>query len=182
MLIWNRWNKELTGRIYFNIYRKKPTHTPDTPHVHPLSWQLEWTNQKHFYCFLLKSVRENLVPGFPRALRPWSSCAEEFWDREWCCVCYLNSESAFLIFALSTLSVTSPCFGSWSQSNAVLSSVCWMGVGAGTRALLESSCACLVAARPRASICVSTVNAQNWEKIDSTESIDDYNVDKKKLF
>ena len=34
----------------------------------PLSCKLEWTNQKHFYCFFLKPVRDNLAPGFPRAL------------------------------------------------------------------------------------------------------------------
>ena len=68
MLFWNRWNQESAGRVYFNISREKPAHTPDTPHVQPLSCKLEWTNQKHFYCFLRKPVRDNLAPGFPRAL------------------------------------------------------------------------------------------------------------------
>ena len=68
MLFWNRWNQESAGRVYFNISREKPAHTPDTPHVQPLSCKLEWTNQKHFYCFLLKPIRGNLAPGFPRAL------------------------------------------------------------------------------------------------------------------
>ena len=68
MLFWNRWNQESAGRVYFNISREKPTHTPDTLHVQPLSCKLEWTNQKHFYCFFLKPVRDNLAPGFPRAL------------------------------------------------------------------------------------------------------------------
>ena len=68
MLFWNRWNQESAGRVYFNISREKPAHTPDTPHVQPLSCKLEWTNQKHFYCFLLKPIRDNLAPGFPRAL------------------------------------------------------------------------------------------------------------------
>ena len=68
MLFWNRWNQESAGRVYFNISREKPAHTPDTPHVHTLSYKLEWTNQKHFYCFLLKPIRDNLPPGFPRAL------------------------------------------------------------------------------------------------------------------
>ena len=68
MLFWNRWNQESAGRVYFNISRQKPAHTPDTLHVQPLSCKLEWTNQKHFYCFFLKPVRDNLAPGFPRAL------------------------------------------------------------------------------------------------------------------
>ena len=68
MLFWNRWSKESTSRVYFNISTEKPAHTPDTPHVQPLSCKLEWTNQKHFYCFLLKPIRDNLAPGFPRAL------------------------------------------------------------------------------------------------------------------
>ena len=68
MLFWNHWNQESAGRVYFNISREKPAHTPDTPHVQPLSCKLEWTNQKHFYCFLLKRIRDNLAPGFPRAL------------------------------------------------------------------------------------------------------------------
>ena len=60
----------------------------------PLSWKLEWTNQKHFHCFLLKPIRDNLAPGFPRALdlsplheqkssgsrlAPQPSCAEDLW-------------------------------------------------------------------------------------------------------
>ena len=83
MLFCNRWNQESAGRVYFNISREKPAHTPDTPHVHPLSLKLEWTNQKHFYCFLLKPIRDNLVSGFPRALPPWPSCAEELWGRDY---------------------------------------------------------------------------------------------------
>ena len=63
-----RWNQESAGRIYFNISRETPTHTPDTPYVHPLSPELEWTNQKHFNCFLLRPIRDNLVPEFARAL------------------------------------------------------------------------------------------------------------------
>ena len=62
-----------------NISREKPAHTPDTPHVHPLSCELEWTNQKHFDCFLLKPIKDNLVPGFLRALPPGPSSAEELW-------------------------------------------------------------------------------------------------------
>ena len=56
MLFWNRWNQESACRVYFNIQ--------------PLSCKLEWINQKHFYCFfyLLKPIRDNLAPGFPRAL------------------------------------------------------------------------------------------------------------------
>ena len=68
MLFWNRWNQESAGRVYFNISSVKPAHTPDTPHVQQLSCKLEWTNQKHLYCFLLKPIRDNLAPGFPRAL------------------------------------------------------------------------------------------------------------------
>ena len=68
MLFWNRWNQESAGRVYFNISREKPAHTPDTLHVQPLSCKLEWTNQKHFYCFFLEPVRDNLAPGFLRAL------------------------------------------------------------------------------------------------------------------
>ena len=68
MLFWNRWNQESAGRVYFNISTEKPAHTPDALHAQPLSCKLEWTNQKHFYCFFLKPVRDNLAPGFPRAL------------------------------------------------------------------------------------------------------------------
>ena len=64
MLFWNRRNQESAGRFFSTF----PAHTPDTPHVQPLSCKLEWTNQKHFYCFLLKPIRDNLAPGFPRAL------------------------------------------------------------------------------------------------------------------
>ena len=46
--VWNRWNRESAGRAYFNISREKPAHTPETPHVQPLSCKIEWTNQKHF--------------------------------------------------------------------------------------------------------------------------------------
>ena len=82
-LFWNRWNQESAGRVYFNISREKPAHTPDTPHVHPLSFKLECTNQKHFYCFSLKPIRDNLVPGFLRALPPWPSCVEELWRQDY---------------------------------------------------------------------------------------------------
>ena len=68
MLFCNRWNQESAGRVFFNISREKPTHTPDTPHVQPLSCKLGWTNQKHIYCFLLKPIRDNLAPGFPELL------------------------------------------------------------------------------------------------------------------
>ena len=68
MLFWNRWNQESAGRVYFNISTEKPAHTPDTLHAQTSSCKLEWTNQKHFYCFFLKPVRHNLAPGFPRAL------------------------------------------------------------------------------------------------------------------
>ena len=47
-------------------FREKPAHTPETPHVQPLSCKHECTNQKHFNCFLLKPVRNNLAPGFLR--------------------------------------------------------------------------------------------------------------------
>ena len=68
MLFWNRWNQESADRVYFNIFTEKPAHTPDTLHAQPLSCKLEWTNQKHFYCFFLKPLRDNLAPGSPRAL------------------------------------------------------------------------------------------------------------------
>ena len=61
-------NQESARRVYLNITREKPTHTPDTPDVQPLLCKLEWTNQKFFYCFLLKPIRDNLAPGIPRAL------------------------------------------------------------------------------------------------------------------
>ena len=48
--------------------REKPAHTPDTLHVQPLSCKLEWTNQKHVNCFLLKPIMDNLASGFARAL------------------------------------------------------------------------------------------------------------------
>ena len=179
MLIWNRWNQELTGRIYFNIYKNKTRsharHAARSPAL-VTTWMDQSETLLLFFveivwrkpCSRVPQSSSSLVVMRRRVLgsRMVLRLLFEFWE----CI---------LIFAWATLSVTSPCFGSWSQSNAVLSSVCWMGVGAGTRALLESSCACLVAARPRAPICVSTVNTQNWEQIDSTESIDGYNVDKK---
>ena len=68
MLFWNRWNQEAAGRVYFNISREKPTHTPDTPHVQPLSDKLEWTNQKHFYCFCWKQSKTVLLQGSPKLL------------------------------------------------------------------------------------------------------------------
>ena len=61
-------NQESARHVYLNITREKPTHTPDTPDVQPLLCKLEWTNQKFFYCFLLKPIRDNLAPGIPRAL------------------------------------------------------------------------------------------------------------------
>ena len=64
MLFWNRRNQESARRVYL-------------PHVHLLLCEHEWTNDKHFYCFLLKPIRYNLVPGFPRALPPWPSFAED---------------------------------------------------------------------------------------------------------
>ena len=48
--------------------RKNPLTRQTRCTLKPLSCKLEWTNQKHFYCFLLKPVRDNLAPGFPRAL------------------------------------------------------------------------------------------------------------------
>ena len=68
MLFWNHWNQESASHVYFNISREKPAHKPDTPHIQPLSCELEWINQQHFYCFLLKQIRDNLAPGIPRAL------------------------------------------------------------------------------------------------------------------
>ena len=56
---------------------------PDTPHVQPLSCELEWTNQEHFYCCLLKPIRDNLITRFPRVRPPWQSCAGELWGRDW---------------------------------------------------------------------------------------------------
>ena len=83
ILFWNRRNQESAGRVYFNISREKPAHTPDTPHVHPRSCKLEWTNKKHVYCFLLKPIRDNLVPGLPRALPSWPSGTEKLWGRDY---------------------------------------------------------------------------------------------------
>ena len=69
LLFWNRWNQESAGRVYFNISREKPTHTPDTPHVQQLSRaNLNGPIRETFIVFLLKSIRDNLAPGFPRAL------------------------------------------------------------------------------------------------------------------
>ena len=48
--------------------RKNPLTRQTRCTLKPLSCKLEWTNQKHFYCFFLKPVRDNLAPGFPRAL------------------------------------------------------------------------------------------------------------------
>ena len=39
--------------------------------------------RKILIVFLLKPIRGNFVPGFPRAHPPWLSCAEELWDRDW---------------------------------------------------------------------------------------------------
>ena len=36
-------------RKYFNIYREKPDHKPDTPYIQPLSCELEWINQNNFF-------------------------------------------------------------------------------------------------------------------------------------
>ena len=68
LLFRNRWNQESARRVYLNITREKPSHTPDTSHVQQLSCKLEWTNQKHFCFFFLKPFRDDLAPGFPRAL------------------------------------------------------------------------------------------------------------------
>ena len=68
MLFWNRWNQESAGRVYFNISREKPAHTPGTLHVQPLSCKLEWTNQKHFYCFFLNQSETILPQGSPELL------------------------------------------------------------------------------------------------------------------
>ena len=70
MLFWNRWNKESASRVYFNISKEKPAHTPDTPHVQPLSCKLEWTNQKHFYCFFFcwNQSETILLQGSPELL------------------------------------------------------------------------------------------------------------------
>ena len=68
MLFWNRLNQESAGRVYFNVSGENPAHTPDTPHIQPLSCNFEWINQKHFYYFLLKPIRDNLAPGLPKAL------------------------------------------------------------------------------------------------------------------
>ena len=48
--------------------RKNPLTRQTRCTLKPLSCKLEWTNQKHFYRFFLKPVRDNLAPGFPRAL------------------------------------------------------------------------------------------------------------------
>ena len=84
MLFWNRWKQESAGVVHrpgvftSTFLGKKIAHMQATPHVQPLSCELEWTNQKHFYCFSLKPIRDNLAPGLPRALHPRSSCAEEW--------------------------------------------------------------------------------------------------------
>ena len=43
-----------------NISRGRPAHTPDTLQVHPLSSKIEWTNQRHFYCFLLLLIYNDI--------------------------------------------------------------------------------------------------------------------------
>ena len=61
--------ENLTGE--FNLlqhFQEKPAHALSTPQVHPLSHKLEWTDQKHLYCFVLKPIRDGLAPGFLRAL------------------------------------------------------------------------------------------------------------------
>ena len=49
------------------VSREKPAHTPDSPKVHTLSSELKWTNEIHFYCFLLKPIRDGLAPGSPQS-------------------------------------------------------------------------------------------------------------------
>ena len=68
MLFWNRWNQESAGRVYVNISRKNRLTRQTRRTFNRSRAKLEWTNQKHFYCFLLKPIRDNLAPGFPRAL------------------------------------------------------------------------------------------------------------------
>ena len=72
MLFWNRWNEETAGRVYFNISRETPL-TPDTPHVHPLWCELEWTslwNILIIFCWnqsetiLFQGSPELFLPGY----------------------------------------------------------------------------------------------------------------------
>ena len=49
-------------------FQEKPAYALSTPQVYPLSHKLQWTNQKHLYCFVLKPIRDGLAPGFLRAL------------------------------------------------------------------------------------------------------------------
>ena len=76
----SRWNQESAGLISFNISWEKPPHTPDTPQVQTLSCKLEWTNQKHFYCFFAETNQRQSCPRVPQSSWSLSSkCAEELW-------------------------------------------------------------------------------------------------------
>ena len=64
MLFWNRLNQEFTS----TFLGKTPLTHQTRRAFNRSRTNFEWTNQKHFYCFLLKPIRDNLAPGFPRAL------------------------------------------------------------------------------------------------------------------
>ena len=36
-------------------FQENPAHALSTPQVHPFSHKLEWTNQKHLYCFCIET-------------------------------------------------------------------------------------------------------------------------------
>ena len=69
MLFWNSWNQESAGRVYFNISRMKNPLTRQTCRVFNRSRaNLNGPIRNTFIVFLLKPIRDNLAPGFPRAL------------------------------------------------------------------------------------------------------------------
>ena len=64
----------------FSYTREKPAHTQDTPHVQPLSCKLEWTNQKHFFCFFVETNQRQSCSRVPQtSCSLTSTCAEELW-------------------------------------------------------------------------------------------------------
>ena len=98
MLLWNRWNQESAGRLYFNISREKPAHTTDTPHGQPLPCELEWPNQKHFYSFFAETNKRQTCSRVPQSSRSLSSsCTKELWGRDWITTCLPDVPSAVAV-------------------------------------------------------------------------------------
>ena len=63
MLFCNRWNREL----FTSTFAGKNPLIRQTRRRFTLSSELKWTNEIHFYCFLLKPIRDGLAPGSPQS-------------------------------------------------------------------------------------------------------------------